>query len=104
MSKQVSKEADSQCELLTMKFQEERSPLTAVLSSEKHQVLKRAIATLPERSQEIFILHKFSGLKYAEIARRMNISKSSVEKNIIKALRQCRQALKDYQWKPLLLL
>ncbi|MEI2416017.1 sigma-70 family RNA polymerase sigma factor [Orrella sp. JC864] len=50
---------------------------------------------LSPRAREAFLLCKLDGLGYAEIARRLKVSLSSVEKYIATALRACYQALYD---------
>ena len=45
-----------------------------------------SLSDLPERTRAIFRLHKFSGLSYAEVARELEISVSTVEKHMIRAL------------------
>ena len=42
---------------------------------------------MPERTRDIFVLHRFENISYGEIAMRMNISVSAVEKHIMKALK-----------------
>ena len=52
--------------------------------------LERLIAvldTLPPRVQQVFRLHKFDGLSHKEVAERLGLSRSSVEKHMITALR-----------------
>jgi RNA polymerase sigma-70 factor (ECF subfamily) len=54
------------------------------------QAMERVLARLgemPERTRDIFLLHRFENIGYGEIAMRMNISVSAVEKHIMKALR-----------------
>ena len=41
---------------------------------------------LPERTAAIFRLHKFSGLSYVQVAHELDISSSTVEKHMIRAL------------------
>lgn len=49
--------------------------------------LTRALDALPERTRTIFGLHKFEGLSYAETADRLGVSRSTVEKHMMEALR-----------------
>lgn len=59
------------------------------------QVLDRLLTVvmrLPPRCRDAFILHKFDGLTYAEVAERMEISVGSVEKHMTRALAACRTA------------
>ncbi|PHR61086.1 MAG: RNA polymerase subunit sigma-70 [Robiginitomaculum sp.] len=44
-----------------------------------------AVASLPEKTRQIFLLRKMHGLKHKEIAQRMSLSLSSVEKHLQKA-------------------
>ena len=96
-SKQVSNDSESGKDVAEQTLQDRRSPLEETLGVEKQRIIQEQISSLPEKCQEVFILHKFSGLKHAEIAAKLNISQSTVEKHIIKALRECRTAIKNYQ-------
>lgn len=53
-------------------------------------LLARAVDDLPPRCREVFLLHKVEGLSHGEIARRLGISRSMVEKHVMKALAHCR--------------
>lgn len=55
-----------------------------------------AIAELPEQMRRIFKLSRFEGLKYAEIADKMNISVKTVETQISRALAKMREKLSGY--------
>ncbi|WP_304608564.1 sigma-70 family RNA polymerase sigma factor [Inquilinus sp. Marseille-Q2685] len=59
------------------------------------QVLERAVAELPPKCREVFLLHKFDGLGHGEIAARLGISRSMVEKHVMKALAHCRDRMRD---------
>jgi RNA polymerase sigma-70 factor (ECF subfamily) len=45
-----------------------------------------AIAALPPRTREIFAMNRFEGIAYREIARRLGISTTAVEKHMRRAL------------------
>lgn len=57
--------------------------------------LKNIVEALPPRQREAFLLHKFEELSHAEIAERMSISRSAVEKLIMKAMANCRAQMDD---------
>ena len=47
--------------------------------------VQQGLAMLPPRTREIFLMHRIEGAKYREIAARLNLSQSAVEKHIAKA-------------------
>ncbi len=55
------------------------------------------LQTLPGRTQEIFNLSRFEGLKYQEIADRLSISVKTVEANMGKALKALRSSLVEFR-------
>ena len=55
--------------------------------------LQRAILALPPRCREVFLLHRFEGLSYRDIAHRFGTSERTVENQISHALAVCRRAL-----------
>jgi RNA polymerase sigma-70 factor (ECF subfamily) len=59
--------------------------------------IEAAIAALPEKRQEIFRLAREDGLKYREIADRLEISIKTVETQISLALKQLRESLKEFK-------
>jgi RNA polymerase sigma factor (sigma-70 family) len=63
------------------------------LSREELRVLEQAIASLPPRGREIFLLHKADHLSYAEIAVRLGIAKNTVIVHMVRALAHCRRAI-----------
>lgn len=69
--------------------------------SEVENLIDEVIGKLPERCREIFILSRMEGLKYKEIAKRLDISVNTVENQMSIALHKLKVELKDYL--PLLL-
>jgi RNA polymerase sigma-70 factor (ECF subfamily) len=61
--------------------------------------LQRAVNSLPPRCREVFELSRVHGLRYAEIARVMDISVKTVDAQMGKALRLIREQLAP--WLPL---
>ncbi|MDR0781553.1 MAG: RNA polymerase sigma factor [Pseudomonadales bacterium] len=49
-----------------------------------------AVAALPEKCRQVFLLRKVHGLGHQEIADRMGLSVSSVEKYLIKGILECK--------------
>jgi RNA polymerase sigma-70 factor (ECF subfamily) len=58
--------------------------------------INRAIAELPEHMRKVFELSRIEGLKYAEIARKLDISVKTVETQMSRALSKLRQKLSSY--------
>lgn len=67
----------------------------AMLAREEAAALASAIAALPEAAGRAFRLHKFDGLSHAEVAERLGISRSGVEKHIALAMVHLRRAMRD---------
>lgn len=57
-----------------------------VIHSQQLEQIQEIIQTLPFRTQEIFRLHREEGLTQTEVAQRLNISLSTVEKHLANAL------------------
>lgn len=66
---------------------EEISPERVLQGRQAVADLRRALMELPERTRVIFVLHRFEEIKYSEIAARLGISVSSVEKHMMDAIR-----------------
>ena len=65
-------------------------------ASELDQKIKKAIEALPEGRRKIFILSRYEGLKYQEIADQLKISVKTVENQMGEALKFLRLQLKDF--------
>lgn len=66
-----------------------------ILFAEIREKLEHSINNLPDNCKEIFKLSRFEGLKYTEIAERLQISVKTVEAGIGKALKILRSELHE---------
>lgn len=66
------------------------SPEQHLVAEQQLERLMGAIRRLPARCQQVFILSRFHGMAYPEIAMRLHISIKMVEKHITHALATCR--------------
>ena len=72
-----------------------RTPLSSIVSKEVLDRLHQAIAGLPEPEREALILHRFSNLKYREIAEVVGARLGTVRSRLHSALNRLRQSLGD---------
>lgn len=63
-----------------------------LISQQELRSVMNDIMALPERSRDVFLLHRFEQMTYLEIARAFGISESAVEKHMTKALRRIADA------------
>lgn len=66
-----------------------------ILDREETTRLLSAVETLPDGARRVFELHKVEGLSHAEVAMRLGISRSGVEKHMAVAIKYLRRALLD---------
>lgn len=74
---------------------EQPSPEEAVAARQRLERLRLAVAELPQRTQDIFVLNRVHGLSHQEVARQLGISESSVQKHLAKALLHIRRRLPE---------
>lgn len=67
-----------------------------MIHKELHKQIDLAVAALPERCRQVFLLSRIQHLSYMEIAQEMQISHNTVETQIVKALKSLRLQLKDF--------
>ena len=65
-------------------------------SMELEGKMREVIDSLPEKCREIFEMNRFEGLKYGEIASKLDISIKTVENQMSKALKILREQLGKY--------
>lgn len=68
-----------------------------VEEAELNDRINKSINNLPEKCREIFILCRFEGMKYSEIAQKLAVSVKTVEMQISVALKKIRKDLSDSQ-------
>ncbi|QAZ37945.1 RNA polymerase subunit sigma [Methylibium sp. Pch-M] len=65
-------------------------PDEALASQQVIRTYVAAIEALPPRCREAFVLHVFDDLCHAQVARRMGISVSMVEKHVVRGMVACK--------------
>lgn len=90
-SRVVSIEAVAEIDQLDITH-DDRSPERHAIAGQALRRVGELLAGLPKRRREAFVLRKLEGLSQREIALRMGISESTVEKHIGKCLKHLLQA------------
>ena len=67
-----------------------------IFSDEIQQIVESTLNKLPQKTRQIFILNRYQGLSYKDIAEQMDLSAKTIEFHISKALSQLRFSLKDF--------
>lgn len=70
------------------------SPERAAAAHSDISTVRGALLELPERTRQVFALARIEGLTYAEVARRLQISDSSVQKHLARAIKHVMQRLR----------
>jgi RNA polymerase sigma-70 factor (ECF subfamily) len=74
----------------------DRDASEAINMQELNEIINKTLNSLPERCRNIFQLNRYDGLKYREIAEKLDLSIKTVEANMGKALKLLRKNLKNY--------
>lgn len=56
-----------------------------------------AVAALPEKCRQVFLLRKVHGLAHKEIAKHMSLSVSSVEKYLLRGILECKAFVQEHE-------
>ncbi|WNO08036.1 RNA polymerase sigma factor [Teredinibacter sp. KSP-S5-2] len=71
------------------------SPEITVEAQRQLIKVQTAIESMPKKVRKAFLLHRMHGLSYSQIAEKMQVSVSSVEKYMLQALRTCRSTINE---------
>lgn len=82
-------EVSASCDADALTGPDEDGPLHQAAQRQRIARLGEALAELPERQREAFVLHRFDGLTQDEVAARMGISRRMVVKHLARALAYC---------------
>lgn len=66
-----------------------------LIDRQRLELLMAVIERLPQKCHQVFVLSRFQGMSYPQIAQRCGISVKMVEKHITKALLLCRAGLDE---------
>ncbi|MBN8824927.1 MULTISPECIES: RNA polymerase sigma-70 factor [unclassified Spirosoma] len=72
-----------------------QSPDSITQYEELYHDVENAINAMPVKRRQIYIMHRFEGKKYQEIADELHLSLRTVEAHLFQAMRQIRNTLKD---------
>ena len=68
----------------------------AVQLNELTEAIQNALAKLPEKTREVFVLNRFEHLTIREIALRLNLSEKTIEYHLARSTAFLRQNLRDF--------
>ena len=94
LERQLADEVDqSSRDIALVLMTKDSSPSQRAVRCEQAVLLADALKSLPEDYGEVIVLHHLQGMKFPEVARRMERSVDSVKKLWIRALARLRDAL-----------
>ncbi|MEZ4905265.1 MAG: RNA polymerase sigma-70 factor [Spirosomataceae bacterium] len=72
-----------------------QEPDAIIQYEELYHDLEKAINEMPLKRRQIYVMHRFEGKKYQEIATELNLSLRTIEAHLYQALKQIRKTLQD---------
>lgn len=66
-------------------------------SAQRLSLMQKALAELSQPCRESFLLRKLDGLSHQQVAERLGISRSVVEKHIVIAMKHCRLRMRQWE-------
>lgn len=67
-----------------------------LLSELKLEAVKEALTELPEKTRYIFLLHRFEGLTYPEISRKLGLSVKTIEYHMNRSMEKVMQCVEEF--------
>lgn len=90
---QQSKEIHTELDDAILESEAEDTVEKELYQKLKFERFSKVLSSLPEKNRRAILLRKLYCLSHKEIAKKMDVSVSSVEKYIAAGLRQCKQSL-----------
>lgn len=85
-----------------LSFPIDQQPDSVTQFEELYHDVEKAIDAMPVKQRQVYVMHRFEGRKYAEIASELNLSLRTVEVHMYRAIHHVRSFLKD-KWLILLI-
>ncbi|MGV3557503.1 RNA polymerase sigma-70 factor [Larkinella arboricola] len=85
-----------------LSFPSEQQPDSVTQYEELYHDVEKAIDAMPLKQRTVYVMHRFEGRKYGEIATELNLSLRTVEVHMYRAIHHVRAFLKD-KWLILLI-
>lgn len=83
-------------DMILSKSHSDASPEDQLEYKELQMLIDNTLNQLPERRLRIFRMHRYEGMKYAEIASALSLSIKTVEAEMTKALQSLRKNIENY--------
>lgn len=74
---------------------DKNDPESVLITNEFRQKLEKVISELPDGQREVFLMNRIDKLTYKEIAHRLDVSETAVEKRMSKALFKLRSRIEE---------
>ena len=74
-------------------FSEEAMPERAAMAQQEFEHVRAAIASLPLKTRQVFVMRVIDGVPAPEVARRMNLKERMVREHVARALAECKRSL-----------
>lgn len=96
LRRQSARERIALEDLADAEHPQQADPEADLRAAQLADALKRALAELPLKTQQVFLWHKLEGYTHAEIAAKLGLSHSSIEKHMRRALSHIHRRLQAY--------